>query len=199
MFGFVFQEAFQQHLKATAPTAGHQGYASAMPHQQNAFGILRETTANSDNESADTDATQVAASTYQSQLTASTVVNLIQGAEQQFAHLASQQNLMHKNMHQIIAQVNTLSFNQSNAGQERLGSYNSGGHGCGHSRHQQGGAQTAVDGSQCPMPCRSGSTLSGRRTPQFLRAPRKLSRRSVPVSSIRGRLWSGRTQQYSPW
>jgi hypothetical protein len=40
---------------------------------------------------------------------------LLQQAEQQFAHLASQQNLMHENMHQIIAQVNALSFNQSNA------------------------------------------------------------------------------------
>ena len=34
--------------------------------------------------------------------------------EQQFAHLTSQQNLMHKNMHQIIVQVNALSFNHSN-------------------------------------------------------------------------------------
>jgi hypothetical protein len=33
----MIQEAFQQHLNATAPTAGHHGYASAMPHQQNAF------------------------------------------------------------------------------------------------------------------------------------------------------------------
>jgi hypothetical protein len=60
---------------------------------------------------------QVAALTYQSQLTVSTADNSSQSAEQQLAHLASQQNLMHENMHQIITQVNMLSFNQSNAGQ----------------------------------------------------------------------------------
>jgi hypothetical protein len=51
---------------------------------------------------------------YQSQLTALTAANLSQQVEQQFAHLTSQQNLMHKNMHQIIVQVNALSFNHSN-------------------------------------------------------------------------------------
>ncbi len=71
---------------------------------------------NFDNKSADTVATQVAALTYQSQLNASTAANLIQHTEQQFAHLALQQNLMHEIMHQIIAQVNALSFNQSNVG-----------------------------------------------------------------------------------
>jgi hypothetical protein len=44
----------------------------------------------------------VAALTYQSQLTASTAANLIERAEQQFAHLASQQNFVHENMHQVI-------------------------------------------------------------------------------------------------
>jgi hypothetical protein len=58
----------------------------------------------------------VAALTYQSQMTASSTANARQRAKQQFAHLASQQNMMHKNMHQIIAQVNALSFNQSDAG-----------------------------------------------------------------------------------
>jgi hypothetical protein len=36
----MIQEAFQCRLNAMAPTAGHQGYAPVMPHQQNAFGIL---------------------------------------------------------------------------------------------------------------------------------------------------------------
>jgi hypothetical protein len=36
----MIQEAFQQRLNVTAPTAGHQGYAPAMPHQQNTFRIL---------------------------------------------------------------------------------------------------------------------------------------------------------------
>jgi hypothetical protein len=58
----------------------------------------------------------VAALTYQSQMTASTTANASQCAEQQIAHLGSLQNMMHKNMHQIIAQVNALSFNKSNAG-----------------------------------------------------------------------------------
>jgi hypothetical protein len=85
-----------------------------MPHQQNAFEILGQ--AESNNDSVDTVATQVAALTYQSQMTASTATDSSQHAEQQFAHLASQQNMMHENMHQIIAQVNALSFNQSDAG-----------------------------------------------------------------------------------
>ncbi len=36
----MIQEAFQWHLNAMAPTAGHHGYAPAMPYQQNAFGIF---------------------------------------------------------------------------------------------------------------------------------------------------------------
>jgi hypothetical protein len=144
----MIQEAFQWHLNAIAPTAGHYSYALAMPHQQNAFGILGEMMAELDDESADTVTTQLAALTYQSQLTASKAANLLEQVEQQFAHVASQQNLMHENMHQIIAQVNALSFNQSNAGQGRLGSFNSSSCGWSHSRHQQGGAQTAVNGGQ---------------------------------------------------
>ncbi len=58
--------------------------------------------------------------TYQSQVTASTTANASQHAEQQFAHLASQQNMMHENMHQIIAQMNALIFSQSNAGCGRV-------------------------------------------------------------------------------
>jgi hypothetical protein len=52
--------------------------------------FLGKTTADSDDKSADTVATQVVALTYQSQMTASMAVNLLQQAEQQFAHLASQ-------------------------------------------------------------------------------------------------------------
>ena len=36
----LIQEAFKRRLNATAPTAGHQGYAPALPFQQNAFGAL---------------------------------------------------------------------------------------------------------------------------------------------------------------
>jgi hypothetical protein len=49
-------------------------------------------------------------------MTTSTAANASQCAEQHFAHLASKQNMIHKNMHQTIAQVNALSFNQSDAG-----------------------------------------------------------------------------------
>jgi hypothetical protein len=59
-------------LNATALTAVRHGYAPAMPHQLNVFEILGETTANLDDESANTVATQVVVLTYQSQLTAFT-------------------------------------------------------------------------------------------------------------------------------
>jgi hypothetical protein len=107
-----------------------------MPHQQNDYGILGQN--KSDNESVETVATQVAALTYQSQMTASTTANASQRAEQQFAHLASQQNMMHKNMHQIIAQVNSLSFNQSDVGHGRIADNNFEGNGrCRHGCRQQ--------------------------------------------------------------
>jgi hypothetical protein len=62
----------------------------------------------------------VVALTYQSQLTTLMAATLLQWAEQQFAHLASQQNLMHENMHQIIAQVNALSLTKAMQGAEGL-------------------------------------------------------------------------------
>jgi hypothetical protein len=104
--------------KRNGPTVGHQGYAPVLPLQQIAFEILGQI--ESDNNSVDTVATQVAALTYQSQVTASTAATSSQHAEQQFAHLASQQSLMHENMHQIITPVNALSLNQSNAGHGRV-------------------------------------------------------------------------------
>jgi hypothetical protein len=39
----MIQVAFQCRLNTMAPTAGHQGYAPTMRHQQNAFGILGQT------------------------------------------------------------------------------------------------------------------------------------------------------------
>jgi hypothetical protein len=144
----MIQKAFQQCLNATAPTTGNHGYTPAMPHQQNSFRILGQTTADSDDKSADMVATQVVALTYQSQLIASTAANLVQRSEQQFAHLTLQQNLMHENMHQIIAQVNVLSFYQSNAGWGRLGGFDRGSRGRRHVRHKQGGTHTAFNGGQ---------------------------------------------------
>jgi len=69
----MIQEAFQCRLNATAPTAGHQGYAPTLPFQQNAFGALAAN--DLDNNSTETVATQMVALTYQSQLTATTVTN----------------------------------------------------------------------------------------------------------------------------
>jgi hypothetical protein len=58
----MIQETFQQRLKATAPAAGHQEYAPAMPHQQNVFEILGQN--KFDDNLVETVTTQVAALTY---------------------------------------------------------------------------------------------------------------------------------------
>jgi hypothetical protein len=110
----MIQESFQRHLNATAPTAGQHGYAPAQPYLQNAFDVLEE---ESDDESiAASVATQVAALTHQSQLTLSNIYNTSQHHANQMAHIAAQQDLMHQNMHQIVAALNTVTFNVSNEG-----------------------------------------------------------------------------------
>jgi hypothetical protein len=111
----MIQEAFQHCLNATAPTVGHHGYAPVPAYCQNAFGELatNETDEESINESV---ATQVAALTYQSQLMANRATNTSIRQEQQMGHLAAQQQMMHVNMHQLIAGLNAVIFNQGNAG-----------------------------------------------------------------------------------
>ena len=89
----LIQDAFQRRLNATAPTAGHQGYAPALPYQQNTFGVLAGN--ESDEDSTDTVATQMAALTYQSQLTATTAANSSQQMSQYIQTLANQQDLLH--------------------------------------------------------------------------------------------------------
>jgi hypothetical protein len=111
----LIQELFQCQLNAAAPTAGHHGYAPSLPHQQNAFGALA-TKANTNNDSMETVVTQVAALIYQSQLTALAAADNSQCQELQLAHLASQQNMMHENMHQLIAGLKAVAFNMSNEG-----------------------------------------------------------------------------------
>jgi hypothetical protein len=66
----MIQDAFQCWLNMTAPTAGHQGYAPALPFPQNTFGALAGK--DSDDNLVDTVTMQMAALTYQSQLTATT-------------------------------------------------------------------------------------------------------------------------------
>jgi hypothetical protein len=65
---------------------------------------------------------QVTALTHQSQLMSSTVANTSQRHDQQMAHIASQQDLMHQDMHQIIATLNAVVFNASNKGRS-IGRY----------------------------------------------------------------------------
>jgi len=98
----MIQEAFQRRLNATAPTAGHQGYAPALPFQQNAFGALAAN--DLDDDSAETVATQMAALTYQSQLTATMATNLSQQMGQYLQTLAHQQDQLHQNQHQMMEQ-----------------------------------------------------------------------------------------------
>jgi hypothetical protein len=109
----LIQEAFQHRLKATAPTAGHHGYAPAHPYQQNAFGILGE---DDDDNKANMVATQVAALMYQSQLMQSMAANTSQCQEHQMAQLSAVQDAMHATLHQFINGMNALAFNASNAG-----------------------------------------------------------------------------------
>jgi hypothetical protein len=65
----------------------------------------------------ETVAMQVTALTHQNQLTTNTAANTSQRNQQQFAQLNTHQNMMHENLHQIIAQVSALTFNASNQGQ----------------------------------------------------------------------------------
>ena len=111
----LIQEAFQRRLNATAPTAGHHGYAPALPYQHNAFGALAGNDSDGE-ESTETVATNLAALTYQSQLTATTAANSSQQMGQYMQTLAHQQDLLHQNQHQMMEQMAALSFNQSDAG-----------------------------------------------------------------------------------
>jgi hypothetical protein len=59
---------------------------------------------------------QFAALIYQSQLMASMAANNSQRQELQLAHLASQQHMMHENMHRLIAGLEAVAFNMSDKG-----------------------------------------------------------------------------------
>ena len=114
----IIQDAFEKRLNATAPTAGHQGYAPALPYMHNnAFGAFIPTEDTDGDDSVDTFATQIAAVTQQSQLTATTAANSSQRHEQGIQALAQQQQLLHANQHQILEQLAALLFNASDAGQ----------------------------------------------------------------------------------
>jgi len=82
----------------------------------NAFGAFGPTAEASNDESVDTIATQMAAATLQSQLTAMPAANSSQRHEQGLQALAQQNQLLHANQHQILEQLAALSFNASDAG-----------------------------------------------------------------------------------
>ena len=112
----LIQEAFQRRLNTTASTAGYQGYAPALPFQQNAFVALAGNKL--DEDSTERVATQMAALAYQSQLTATTATNSSQQMGQYIHTLAQQQDLLHQNQHQMMEQMAALSFNQNDAGRD---------------------------------------------------------------------------------
>jgi hypothetical protein len=124
----LIQEAFQHCLNATAPTAGHHGYATAQPYQQNTFGILGETESDNKEPIANTVATQMAALTYQSQRMQSMAANTSQRHDMQLAQLAANQEAHHATMHQLIDSLNAIAFNISDAGRG-IGCFGGGGRG----------------------------------------------------------------------
>ena len=89
----IIQEAFQRRLNATAPTAGHHGYAPALPYQ-NAFGALvTEDDDDDDGEESITESVfnHLAELTYQSQMTALTAATTTQRNSQQLANIEANQ------------------------------------------------------------------------------------------------------------
>jgi hypothetical protein len=116
----MIQEAFQRRLNATAPTAGHHGYAPVLPYQ-NAFGALATEDDDDDDDDGKESITEsvsnhLAALTYQSQMTASTVATTTQRNSQQLANIKANQQATHRTLHQIIVQLNAVTFNASDAG-----------------------------------------------------------------------------------
>jgi hypothetical protein len=98
-------------------------------------------------------ATQVAALTYQIQLTQSTATNTSQRQDQQMAQIAAVQGGTHKTLHHIIKGLNALTFNVSNAG-----------HGCyfGHGYGGQGRGCGQMQGCGCSPPVYSNGFPQGR-------------------------------------
>jgi hypothetical protein len=132
----MIQEAFQRRLNATAPTAGHHGYAPALPYQ-NAFGALMDDDDDNGKELVtELVANQVAALTYHSQLTASMAATTTQHTTQQLAAIEANQQATHGTLHQIIAQLNAVMFNASDAGHGTQGYRSGQGYGAGRGRER---------------------------------------------------------------
>jgi hypothetical protein len=110
----IIQDAYQRRLNASAPTSGHQGYAPALPFQQNAFNALAAD--DSDKDTADTVPIQREAMTYQSQLMAATATNASQRMDQYVQTLMQQQEQLHQTQHQIMEQLAALTPNHGERG-----------------------------------------------------------------------------------
>ena len=92
---------------------------AAIAYYQNAFGALtNDDVDDEDGEEsiAESVKNQLAALTYQSQMTASTAANSTQHNAQQLANIEANQQATHSTLHQIIAQLNAVTFNASDAG-----------------------------------------------------------------------------------
>jgi hypothetical protein len=150
----MIQESFQCRLNATAPMAGGHGYA---PAYLNAFGALEDTSDDKDLV-ATAVASQMAALTHQSQLTASTAATTMQRQEQQLAHLAAVQEATHATLHQIIHGLNMVAFNVSDAGGGQHTRFD-GGRAHGPGRSVQGGRYGGR--GRALLPARGISTYQG--------------------------------------
>jgi hypothetical protein len=140
----LIQEAFQRQLNATAPTAGHHKYNPAQRFQENTFDILGEDNNDEDEELfSNMLASQVAALTYQSQLTQSMAVNTSHCQEQQMARITAVQSATHNTHNHVIAQLSGFPFNASDAGH---------GHYAGHRYGGGGGRSSFAQGHGCGPP-----------------------------------------------
>ncbi len=136
--------------------AGGQGYAPA--YHQNAFGILGTNNSDDEESLAPTVATQVAALTYQSQLTQTTAATTGQRQEMQLAQLAAAQEAQHATMHQLIEGLNAVAFNVSNAGR---GFARFGGRGSSRGLYGRGGGQWRGGGPPFGGPSYSSGFIRG--------------------------------------
>jgi hypothetical protein len=82
--------------------------------KKNAFNVLA--TEDSDEDTADTVPTQMAALTYQSQLTAATAANASQRMDQYVQTLAQEQEQLQQSQHQIMEQLAALTLNHGEGG-----------------------------------------------------------------------------------
>jgi hypothetical protein len=163
----LIQEAFQCRRNTTAPTAGNHGYAPALLFQINAFGALAAYEDDDKESIVEGMVDQVAALMYQSQLKASTAATTNYCIAQQLASIEASQQATHNTIHQIIAQLNVVTFNASNTGRGQFGGRghsrgHSRGFGCGPPTYVPGGFPTPRSGGIPPAPPPHGGSFPPR-------------------------------------